>query len=403
MPRKSAAAVFTLVLAGAAAAHGVSTYVEGVEDAVTAARSGATGAEIRALDRMDAALGKHSNERSIANEVKAVSKSAKILETALAGTEIELALRDAHDQARGSYHRDLVASLEALDGALGALHLPESARRKIQKARDGTDAALAPLRKAAPDPATLSGALTLISDGFSAAKGFTPWDDGNDSVWVVSEFFSVPAAQSPDLDGDRDGDNALQGLAGLAGVDPAALANETLGTAEEVALLWLWGVHALKKDALAFASLSAGEDRDGEPSDNFSGTEPFAVTSVLAGDGRPTPRSFTKVSAGRFAIDLSGAAVAVGGFVVPAEGIVKVDGTVDPGADAPVTGRIAMGLPIDAVTQFMEAQGITVDAGVLALLGLAADLDLDGNGSMDGISLCLGFRAVPTGELSTDR
>lgn len=402
--RRAVMAGALAAFAGAASAHGVSPHVDAAEDAVDAARGTTSDAAIlRALDKMSSLLDRSSNGTSVSNEAKSVSKSAKVIESSLGGTPVEQALRAAHDAAASGYYDDLVRALAAIDAALAALDLPAPSRTKLQKARDAVDGALTPFRAAAPDPSTLSGKLAILAQGLKAAKGFTAYDGGSESQYVLSELLDVAPADSLDLNGDGEGDNAMRGLGTLASIDVAALANSSLRASPTLPLLWIWGVHSLKSDSLAFAGLGVAEDQDADVSDNFSGAEPFRLASPTAADGRLDPRAWTRITKAKFRFELSGTAIAIGGFVVPAEGFVVMDGTLAPGAAVPVSGRVGLALPISSVVDALEAAGITVSPLIQLGLQTAADLDLDGNGSKDGLSLCLAFRAVTTGVIEGEK
>ena len=227
--------------------------------------------------------------------------------------------------------------------------------------------------------------------------------------------------------GDPDPDNALSGLGGL--VNPALRA--ALDDGSLVLLVEFSGLAALPgpgEEVLVDVQMYTGVDLDGDPSDNFSGEEPFAVDPAsLGADGLPSirfeqvrvrgpePAAFDTYTDGRpaaFGLDVPGDAPVrleiepayAAGHLGGAPPDVQLGGQHGPAGDLALIGGV---VPACALTTPIDVGGIVI--APLQLLVNSIDVDLNGDGVLDrettvcddvhsnpdGLSVGLVLRGVP--------
>lgn len=207
-----------------------------------------------------------------------------------------------------------------------------------------------------------------------------------DQVWnhVVQTMVALPAAQGFDLDGDGDIDNVLGGFA--AAINP--LITDNYGTTPEVAIVQTWGV--LDGDDQADIGLFTGRDTDFDLSDNFSGAETFDASIGLGPTGRALIHATTTVDgAGNYATALPAGQIALGPVVLPISIPVAIVGTTLASGHG---GQLGGAVPTSALTNLLNQVGLGFLSGAL---GALADIDSDGNGTPDSISVAFSFTAVP--------
>lgn len=380
MPRRSVLALTAASVLAAATAlgHGVSPHVAGLHDALDERidQLPPTDPVTKTLRKAEKLLDRHSNEASLGNELASVAKAQAAIAK---GAPDESVVLDHFEDALLRYASDLDATWALLRGAETAQGLPKSVRRKVAKA-------LAQLAATDLDYPSLARAA-------KAAKGWTPYEFGRTHVFVVESLSVAPAGQGLDVDGDRKPDNALgtfrTAIEFLVQRSLDELLAEALGDGGAVVLIEVAGVQSAQRDPLAFVGLFGAADVDADPSDNFSGSEPFLpVDGSLAADGHAAVRSATKLRRGKFAASFVGAGLPIPG--VPASGgRAAIAATL--GVDS-LSGRIGAAIPIDDLVALFGLAGSTISRETIADF---ADADLDGDGEDDAFTLALDFTAVP--------
>lgn len=380
MSRRSALALTAASVLAAATAfgHGISPHVADLHDVLDARidQLPPTDPVAKTLKKAGKLLDRHSNESSLGNELASVARAQAVIAS---GAPDESVVLGAFEDARFRYARDVDLSRELLEGAESAQGLPKSVRRKVVKAR-------AQLEAADTDYPSLARAA-------KAAKGWTPYDFGRTHVFVVESLSVAPAGQGLDVDGDRKPDNALgtfrTAIEFLVQRSLDEVLAEALGDGGAVVLIEVAGVQSAQRDPLAFVGLFGGTDVDADPSDNFSGSEPFLpVDGSLAADGHAAVRSATKLRRGKFAAAFDGAGLPIPGL--PASGgRAAIAATL--GVDS-LSGRIGAAIPIDDLVVLFGLAGSTISRETIADF---ADADLDGDGEDDAFTLALDFTAVP--------
>jgi hypothetical protein len=207
-----------------------------------------------------------------------------------------------------------------------------------------------------------------------------------DQVWnhVVQTMVALPSGQGFDLDGDGDVDNVLGGFA--AAINP--LIADNYGTTPDVAIVQTWGV--LDGDAQADIGLFTARDTDFDLTDNFSGAETFEASVGLGPTGRALIHATTTMDgAGNYATALAAGQIALGPLVLPISIPVTIVGT---SLETGHGGQLGGAVPTSALTNLLNQVGLGFLAGAL---GALADIDSDGNGTPDSISVAFSFTAVP--------
>jgi hypothetical protein len=298
---------------------------------------------------------------------------------------------------------DLAYSLAAIEArlrietALGVaergLESPSKARRvsparRVAKARR----MLALANKTAPLAARYSrlrraalllrGALVDLSDPVS----------GQSQTWVVSDLSVAGAGQGADLTGDGNPNNALGGaLALVPDVDLDAAFAEALA-GDSLPIIQMFGFESFDTDPLVWAGLLTGIDRDGDPTDNFSGSESFdASESLDSRDGYAILRAATGFGPGAtYRVVASGDGFDLAGFELASQSLIAIEGTAGPDSNV---GFIGLGIPTDVVVDLIGEQ-VALNPFLVAAIRALADVDVDGNGTKDAISLSLAFDSV---------
>jgi len=394
------AALLILALAGPAFAVGVTGHLDDVRDEMEARRAELAGqvrdkATKKAMKRFEKGLrllGKSKIEKSYRHEMKFAAKIAKIAEKKLPGETTLMALLEA---ARDAYRSDLTQARETLAQLAAVPGLGKKPRKKRAKDLKKADRAFA--KADAAD--RLSKELKKLSKAARRLDELIGQDPGAglDAAWVVSALQAAPAGQGLDLDGDGTKDNVIGGLGSLlAQIDPsldiATILEEQLANSPTVVLIRMWGVDSWAGDPLVHAGLANGVDLDGDPSDNFSGSETFDASAGTAADGYPLLRTVTSLSsAGGYSVAYTGSTLDIAGVTIDANALVRVEGTATPAAN---DGVIGFAIPVDTVLQLIEDEGFTIPPLVQAFLP-PADIDADGDGTVESWSGALLFESVP--------
>jgi len=118
-----------------------------------------------------------------------------------------------------------------------------------------------------------------------------------EGLWYLMDTIAVPETADDarmvalDLDGDGAPDNALGGLlAALHNSADVPVAAVQMQAVESGQILQLLGIDAASLDDAASVPVlvSRGVDLDGDPADNVSGAEPFALDPLEGADGQLT-------------------------------------------------------------------------------------------------------------------
>lgn len=196
-----------------------------------------------------------------------------------------------------------------------------------------------------------------------------------DLYHVIETVRALPQAQGFDLDGDGTVDNSLgrisQSINSL-GLSSYGTTNVLAGT--EV----LGGGPAGGVVTLGILTL---QDTDGLIADNFTGTEDF----LLFG-GVPVSTATAQLAAdGTYSAVLPAGTLTFGALALATSTELHVEGTVGPLSHS---GRIGTAILQSTLQALLDSLG----AGALgALLNGLADLDTDGDGTADSISMTLSF------------
>lgn len=208
-------------------------------------------------------------------------------------------------------------------------------------------------------------------------------DSGAPAEWGrsygVDQLEVAELEASFDLDGDGDPDNAVAdaGRATIALLD-ATLA-ELLASATRVLILQVWALEDWEEDP----AIEVGA---------FAGTKSASAGTVeveealLDDDGEVLIHVGTALVDGAYLVALADQALGFGDYNIEASTPVLLAG--EP-TEASQAGVLGFGLPTSAITTLAEASGYDS----LAELAELADVDSDGDGSVDTVSMAFSFVA----------
>ena len=349
-----------------------------VPDDAVAARA------VKKIDQSLRLLNKPKVEESLVKELAFAARAAGVIEKKL---EAETTLLPLLDVAIANYTADLRAARNGLATAAGkGPNLP----RLLKKA----DKALA----AAEAATTRAKRLKKLSKVAKFTDGFAV--TGEMHAWVIRTLVTSAANGGVDVDGDGDLDNGFVAaqatfanlLPGGADFDVDQMVADALMTGDGVTLLQMWGVDSFDRDDQVFAGLLAGVDTDQDRADNFSGFEAFDVTGQLGDDGyAPIQGGTAFTGSGDYRGDFGGTEFDLIGFTFDENMRVVMSGTADEAANS---GSLGFAIPLAQIYTLLEAQGVEVNFLVRLAVGAVADVDLDGNGSNDALSISFDFDAV---------
>ncbi len=349
--------------------------------------------QLRRVGQLRRLLVKSKTAKSVANEAKAGAKVAKVA-SKFKGTDEELQVvvgtaRDAHYDIAVS----AIGSIDVLLTQNPGLQSPGKkagrARKRLEKRRNKIQT-LVDLAVAAADDAA---AYKLVARALKAGGPYV--SGGQTATWVVSGLGA--SDEGLDLDGDGSPDNALSTLLALAAnfgqeIDIDAVLADAVSNGDTVTLLELWNLDSLEKDAFIEIGMISGQDTDADASDNFSGSEQFEYGPGLDDDGHPSARTAASLANGRFDVTFTGQEQTIGGIVLPEDGVVRAIGTV---SEPQVNGVFGVALPVAEFLDLVEtATGQAVPFLLQLAISNAADIDLDGNGSADALSMAFDFESV---------
>lgn len=190
--------------------------------------------------------------------------------------------------------------------------------------------------------------------------------------WYLMDSVQVPETaneayvNSIDVDGDGQGDNALGGLLaaldGEADLPAAATHTQAVEAGRALTMVGLDEV-VLADDGPVPVLVAPGDDLDGDPADNFSGAEEFALAPLEGADGElPGAIESAVLRAGPGTVPVLLAIAGVPAGVIELRG---VGGRIEclAGADTLVNGRFGVGLTMEEVdTRLVPAMATGIDA-----------------------------------------
>lgn len=204
--------------------------------------------------------------------------------------------------------------------------------------------------------------------------------------YVITAYTVANRGEGFDLDADGAVDNAVWPVGGV--LDP--LIAEQIATALHVAIGQVSGVDDFSNDDVVRVGVVTAEDPDGDGTNNTSGTEFFAGGAAVDAEGAVLVATETALVGGTYTVSLATGSLPVGSYELEfATGLwISAEPTLEG-----ETGLIGFGVSIDALTLALEAEG--TDASVISALVALADLDLDGDGTPDAVSMAFAFEAAP--------
>jgi hypothetical protein len=203
--------------------------------------------------------------------------------------------------------------------------------------------------------------------------------------FVATELTVAPADEAFDLDGDGAPDDAIVDLADA--ID--ALVAARFATNVHVLLLQLADVNDWSDDAAVRVAMFPAVDADTDGSDNDSGDEVFDATGFVDAGGIALDSDSAALSGGAYTTVLTTDTFQVGSIVFAVATGVHLAGSGDAGTQSGVAG---IGVTKDAITSALTAEA--VDPSVITLLTDLADLDLDGDGTPETVSMAFRYDAT---------
>lgn len=383
-PRSLLAAGLALaVAAGVARPHGITERLDTIETAAEVVLDSHAGDAkgTASITKVLKALRSPRNARSLADELRGVQKAVRLTETRLPDEALFLGV---FDDERLGYIGDLNEARARLELAVTAPRLAVSKRRSFQRRAKQFDRLIFGV-----NTAKLTTPLTVfygnLAKGAALTAGFTRYDDASVFRWAVTSIALAPAGEGVDLTGDRKPDNAARRIQNAldlfgAGVDLDQILRDAVASSGEAALIESWAVGSFQRDPVAFTGLFAGTQDD---------VVYVANGATLAADGHAVARGFTPFAKGRYSVELTGDVLAVGGLVLPAGARLVVEGTASAAAN---DGFVGIAIPVAGIEQILADAEIELPD--LVDLSVFADVDTDGDGTEDAISVSLAFSAV---------
>lgn len=203
---------------------------------------------------------------------------------------------------------------------------------------------------------------------------------GRDYAWVATSLAVGAGDEGLDLDGDGSVDNVLAIAASALNpsIDEALAAGAAL-------VVQFWAFDDWCFDDSFYGGLVVATDPDGDPSDNASG-ETFSGGDALDADGHATLSAEGAVDDSQYDVWIPGAEVEIGGILLVAATPIHIQGVATPTDNA---GLIGFGIGADDLRPFAESAGFDPD-----LVDSLADLDSDGDGTLDALSIGFRFASV---------
>ncbi len=202
--------------------------------------------------------------------------------------------------------------------------------------------------------------------------------------WGVTSLNVAGRQEGFDLDADGDTDNALWALGAL--IDPAL--EEAMLASARISVIQLQDVEDLAEDAEIEVGFFTGADLDNNDSDNTSGTEVYEGGSAIDEQGMARVHNPSAISGGVYTVELATNVWEIGDDTISLATGLHI--AAEPG-ELEQRGLIGFGIATDALVAGLTALG--VDPEQAAQAAALADLDTDGDGAEDAISVILSFLA----------
>ena len=203
-------------------------------------------------------------------------------------------------------------------------------------------------------------------------------DTGGSMSWyhAIQTVNALPQARGFDLDGDGTVNNSM----GRVAQQINNLGLSTYGGTDVLAGTAIVGVGP--QGGVVDVSILALEDTDGDVTDNFSGVEPFAlyggVPSIVQAAARLQPD-------GSFEVTLPAGTLALGPLALTTSTEIRVSGIAGPSR---IEGMLGTAISDTELRNLLDTFGL---GALAALLRGLNDIDADGDGTMESISLAMGF------------
>ena len=206
--------------------------------------------------------------------------------------------------------------------------------------------------------------------------------------WGVTLLGVAGRQEGFDLDADGDTDNALWALGAL--IDPAL--EEAILASARISVIQLQDVEDLAEDAEIDVGFFTGADLDNNDSDNASGAEVYEGGSAIDEQGIARVHNPSAISGGVYTVELATNVWEIGDDTISLATGLHI--AAEPG-ELEHSGLIGFGIATDVLVAGLTALG--VDAEQAAQAAALADLDTDGDGAEDAISVILSFLAYRCG------
>ncbi len=202
---------------------------------------------------------------------------------------------------------------------------------------------------------------------------------------VVTAFLTADRGEGFDLDGDGAVDNAIWPVGGM--LDP--MIAEALLAAQHVAIAQLSSVDDRTTDAAIRVGVFTAVDSDGDGTDNASGSESFDAGEQIDATGLALVATDTALTAGAYTVEVATGSLPVGAYTLELATGLHLTSTLNATGQS---GMLGFGISITALEGALEAEGVSPE--VVATIQALADLDLDGDGTADAVSMAFTFDAV---------
>lgn len=201
---------------------------------------------------------------------------------------------------------------------------------------------------------------------------------------VLTVFHVGAEGEGVDFSGDGVPDNALAPLAlAIDGILADRLASNVHVLVEQLGDVDDW-----TNDRSIHVDLFPAVDLDDDGTDNTSGSEAFDATGFVDASGVALSGADGAIVDGHYAVTIPADTFQVGSIVFDVATNIALEGDI---TAAGQTGRVSLAVTQDAIESALTAENI--DATVIGLITGLADLDLDGDGTPEAVSMSFTFDA----------